>query len=148
MSEYLETTIDKFIFCVATDRLYTPEGVWALLEGDRVRVGLTDYQQQLNGDMAFVHLKPAGTKFAVGDELAELETIKATVSLFSPVSGTLVKINPDLDFSPEFVNQDPYGKGWLVMIESAQWDIERVNLIDAKGYLEWMRSQAEQELKK
>ena len=148
MSEYLETTIDKFIFRVATDRLYTHEGVWALLEGDRVRIGLTDYQQQLNGDMAFVHLKPVGTKLAVGDELAELETIKATVSFFSPVSGTLIEVNPDLELSPEVINQDPYGKGWLVMIESAQWEIERANLIDAKAYLEWMCSQAEQELKK
>jgi glycine cleavage system H protein len=148
MSEYLEITVDKFIFRVATDRLYTPEGVWALLEGDRVRVGLTDYQQQLNGDVAFVHIKPTGTKFAVGDELAEMETIKATVSFFSPVSGTLVEVNPDFDLSPEVINQDPYGKGWLAVIESAQWEADRVKLIDAKAYLELMRSQAEQELKK
>jgi len=148
MSEYLETTIDKFIFRVATDRLYTPEGVWALLEGNRVRIGLTDYQQQLNGDVAFVHLKPVGTKFAAGDELAEMETIKATVSFFSPVSGTLIEVNPDLELSPEVINQDPYGKGWLAVIESARWEVDRAKLIDAKAYLEWMRSQAEQELKK
>ena len=82
MPEYLEATVDKFIFQVATDRLYSPDGVWALAEGNRVRVGFTDYLQQHNGDVAFVHVKPAGTKLAAGDEVAELETIKANVSLF------------------------------------------------------------------
>ena len=91
MPEYLETTVDKFIFRVATDRLYSPDGVWVFWvepeEDGRVRVGLTDYLQQLNGDVAFVHVKPVGTKLAAGDEFAEIETIKATVSLFSPVGG-------------------------------------------------------------
>ena len=148
MPEYLETTVDKFIFRVATDRLYAPEGVWALWEGNQVRVGLTDYQQQLNGDVAFVHLKPAGTKFTAGDELAEMETIKATVSFLSPVSGTLAEVNPDLDLSPEVINQDPYGQGWLAVIESVPWEADRTKLMDARAYLELMRAQAEQELKK
>ena len=94
MSEYLETTVDKFIFRVATDRLYSCDGVWtfgAESQANRqVRIGLTDYLQQLNGDMAFAHVKPAGTKLAVGDEVAELETIKANVSLISPISGTVI----------------------------------------------------------
>ena len=64
MPEYLETTVDKFIFRVATDRLYSRDGVWVLepAEGGRVRLGLTDYLQQRNGDVAFVHLKPVGTR--------------------------------------------------------------------------------------
>ena len=66
MPDYLETTVDKFIFKVATDRTYTPEGIWVLEEegGNRVRLGISDYQQQLNGDVAFVHLKPVGTACA------------------------------------------------------------------------------------
>ena len=87
-----------------------------------MRIGLTDYLQQLNGDVAFAHVKPVGTKLAAGDEFAELETIKANVSLFSPVSGTVVEINPDLDLSPEIINQEPYGKGWLAVIEAADWE--------------------------
>ena len=86
MPDFLETTVDKFIFKVATDRLYSPDGVWVLEEAGRLRLGVTDYQQQLNGDVAFAHLKPVGTSLAVGDEFAEVETIKATVSLASPVS--------------------------------------------------------------
>ncbi len=148
MSEYLETTVDKFIFRVASNRLYSPEGVWAIAEGSRVRFGLTDYLQQLNGDVAFVHVKPVGTKLAAGDEFAELETIKATVSFFAPVRGAIVEGNADLDLSPEVVNQEPYGKGWLVVIEATDWAADRVKLLDPKAYLSAMRSQAEEESKK
>ncbi|MGO8749456.1 MAG: glycine cleavage system protein H [Thermoguttaceae bacterium] len=148
MSEYLETTVDKFIFRVASNRLYSPEGVWAIAEGSRVRFGLTDYLQQLNGDVAFVHVKPVGTKLAAGDEFAELETIKATVSFFAPVRGAIVEGNADLDLSPEVVNQEPYGKGWLVVIEATDWAADRVKLLDPQAYLFAMRSQADEELKK
>ena len=152
MPEYLETTVDKFIFRIATDRFYSPEGVWAIpaeSQGTgRVRIGLTDYLQQLNGDVAFAHVKPVGTKLASGDEVAELETIKANVSLFSPVSGTVVEVNSELDLSPEVINQEPHGKGWLAIIEPTDWQAERTRLLDASGYLAAMRSQAEEELKK
>jgi len=152
MSEYLETTVDKFIFRVATDRLYSPDGVWAFWvesQGNgQVRIGLTDYLQQLNGDVAFAHVKPAGTRLAAGDEIAELETIKATVSLISPISGTVVEVNPDLELSPEIVNQEPYGKGWLAILEVTDWEADRAKLLDPQAYLSAMRSQAEEELKK
>jgi glycine cleavage system H protein len=150
MQEYLETTIDKFIFRVATDRLYHSNGVWAFWvesEGKgRVRIGLTDYLQQLNGDVTFAHLKPVGTKLTVGDEFAEIETVKANVSLFSPISGTLVEMNPDLDLNPEVINQEPYGKGWLAAIEASNWESDRAKLLDAHTYLSAMKVQAEQEL--
>lgn len=148
MSEYLEATVDKFIFRVANDRLYSAEGVWALAGGNPVRVGLTDYLQQLNGDVAFVHLKPVGTKLELGDEFAELETIKATVSFFAPVRGTIVEVNADLDLSPEVVNQEPYGKGWLAVIEATDWEADKAKLLDPQDYLSAMRSQAEEESKK
>ena len=156
MPEYLETTIDKLIFRVATDRLYSRDGVWALWvagqvesqRSEQVRIGLTDYVQQLNGDVAFAHIKPVGTKLAVGDVAAEIETIKATVSLFSPVSGTVVAVNPDLDLSPEFINQEPYGKGWLSVIEATAWEADKAKLLDPQAYVSAMRSQAEEELRK
>ena len=93
MPEFLETTIDKFIFRVATDRLYSRDGVWVLESGGdgRVRLGLSDYVQQRNGDAAFVHLKPIGARLSSGDEFAELETIKATLSLISPLAGELIE---------------------------------------------------------
>ena len=146
MPEYLETTVDKFVFRVATDRLYSADGVWARSEGDRVRIGLTDYFQQRGGDVAFAHVKAVGTKLAGGDEVAEIETIKANQSIFSPLSGTVAEANSNLSLTPEIINEDPYGKGWLAVIETANWESERAKLLDSHAYLSAMRSQAEQEL--
>jgi glycine cleavage system H protein len=145
VQEYLETTVDKFVFRVATDCLYSAEGIWVRQEGRAVRVGLTDFMQQRGGDVAFVHVKPLGAKIAADDEFAELETIKVNQSLFLPLSGTIAEINPSLDLAPEVINQDPYGKGWLAMIEPADWDADRAKLLDPNAYLAIMRSQAEQE---
>jgi glycine cleavage system H protein len=151
MSEYLETMIDKFVFRVATNRLYSPEGVWALWMDSQgeglVRVGITDYQQQLNGDVAFVHPKEVGTKLHLGTEFAEMETIKTTISFYSPVSGTLVEINSSLALSPEVINQEPYGQGWMVVLKTTDWDADSKKLLDAESYLSHMRSQAEEGLK-
>jgi glycine cleavage system H protein len=146
MERYLETTIDKFVFRVATDRLYSVEGVWARLEGARVRVGLTDYLQQRGGDVAFVHVKPPETRLARGDEFAELETIKVNQSLFLPVGGTVAAVNCDLERTPEIINEDPYGMGWLATIDADDWEGDRAGLLDADAYIAVMRSQAEQEL--
>jgi glycine cleavage system H protein len=152
MAEYLETTVDKFIFRVATDRLYNADGIWALWVESQatgnVRVGLTDYVQQHSGDVAFAHIKPIGTKLAVGEEFAEIETIKATVSFHAPVAGEIVEINSDLDLSPETINHDPYEKGWLAVIRATNWEADRGQLLDPQGYFSLMRSQAEEELKK
>jgi glycine cleavage system H protein len=146
VDHYLETTVDKFVFRVAADCLYRPDGVWVQSQGSRIRVGLTDYVQQRGGDVAFVHLKPVGTKLAAGDEFVEIETIKTTVSLALPIGGTVVEINPALELSPEIINEEPYGKGWLAVVEAVDWDTERAKLLDAQAYLSAMKRQAEQEL--
>lgn len=147
MSGFLESTVDKFIFKVAVDRVYSAAGVWACREPDgRVRLGITDYQQQLNGDMAFVHVKPAGTRVGSGDELAEIETIKATASFPSPVAGTIVAVNEPLGKTPELVNQEPYGQGWLALVEPEDWPAEQSRLLTPEAYLDAMRRQAEEEL--
>jgi glycine cleavage system H protein len=152
MSEFLETTVDKFTFRVATDCLYCQDGLWVFWvqpqEGSRIRVGLTDYLQQRSGDVAFVTVKPLGTNLQAGDEFAELETIKINIGLPSPVSGAIVTVNGALELNPEFVNQSPYEKGWLAEIEATDWEAERASLFDAKAYLAIMRSQAEEEAKK
>jgi glycine cleavage system H protein len=148
MPDYLETTVDKFIFKVATDRLYTAEGVWALAEGDRIRVGVTDFLQQLNGDVAFAVVKPAGTAVATGDEVAAIETIKANVEVPSPVGGAIADVNPAMELSPEVINQDPYGEGWLAVIEAPDWPKDRDTLLDPQAYFELMKGQAEEEAKK
>jgi glycine cleavage system H protein len=151
MSDYLQTTIDKFTFRVAKDRLYTPEGVWVLpiqsQSPQRVRIGVTDFFQQHNGDVAFANLKAPGTHLDAGTEFAEMETMKVNVGLPSPVAGTLVENNQALELTPEVVNQDPYDKGWLAVIEVVDWEVDRNRLLDAPAYLSVMQAQAEEELK-
>jgi glycine cleavage system H protein len=145
VTEFLETTIDKFIFRVATDRYYHSEGVWAQAEGNRVRIGLSDYLQQRSGDVAFVKVKAEGTALAFDDEVAVIETIKADVSLASPVTGKVVEVNPAMETAPEVINQDPYGGGWLAVIEARDWESDRARLLDAQAYLVEVKREAEEE---
>ncbi len=150
MPEFIETTIDKFTFRVATDRLYSPNGLWVLPlseEQNRVRIGVTDYLQQHNGDVAFISVKPPGTTLVADADLAELETVKMTFTVPSPISGTVVETNRALEMTPEIVNQDPYGQGWLALIDVTGWDTEKPRLLDAQAYLSVMRAEAEQETK-
>jgi glycine cleavage system H protein len=149
MPEYLEMTADKFTFRVAKDRLYSAEGVWVLQEpgSTRVRVGLADYLQQHNGDVAFASVKPVGTKLAAGGPFAEIETIKAMVDLHAPASGTIVEVNAALNTGPEAINQAPYEAGWLAVIEPSAWDAERSGLLDPATYFTAMQAQVQADLK-
>ncbi len=149
MTEYLELTVDKFTFRFATDRYYHPEGVWALPEGGgRVRIGLSDFAQQSGGDVAFAEVKPVGTTVAFGDEVASVETMKTDIVVPAPVGGTVAEVNPALEMSPEVINEDPYGKGWLAVIEAADWEADRARLLDAQAYLERVREAAEEEMRR
>jgi glycine cleavage system H protein len=145
--EFLETTIDKFIFKVATDRYYSSEGLWAQAEGKRIRIGISDFLQQRSGDVAFAEVKPEGTLLTPDDEVAVIETIKVNISLASPVTGTVVEVNPVMDTSPEVINQDPFGDGWLAVLESTHWETDRLDLLDAQAYFALMEDQASQEMK-
>ncbi len=151
MPEYLETTVDKFTFKVARDRMYTRDGVWVLPgegpDGTTVRIGLTDYLQQHSGDAAFANVKQVGTALNVGDEFAEIETITINVGLPSPLAGTIVEINKQLEMHSELVNQEPYDKGWLVIVKPDNWDATRAELLDANSYFDLMRTQIDEELK-
>ena len=148
MTDYLETTVDKFIFRVATDRLYNEEGVWAQEEGGQVRIGLSDFLQQRSGDVAFAEVKPESTELNFGEEVAVIETIKVDIGLSSPVSGIVVEVNPVMEDAPEAINQDPYGEGWLAVIQTSDWEADRSKLLDAEAYFARMKIEAENEVKK
>lgn len=148
MPEFLELTVDKFTFRTATDRYYNSEGVWALAEGNRVRIGLSDFLQQRSGDVAFAEIEPEGTVLAFGDEVAVIETMKADISLPSPVTGKVIEVNPAMETTPEVINQDPYGEGWLAVIEAEDWESDRIHLLDPEGYFALVQEQAEEEMKK
>jgi glycine cleavage system H protein len=148
MSNILETTVDKFTFKVATDRSYTAEGVWIKEEDGRVRIGLSDFVQQRSGDVAFAEIMPVGTALAVGEEVAVIETIKVNITYTSPVNGKITEINLAMADAPEAINQDPYGKGWLAVMEVVDWDVQRAKLLDPQAYFKIMKDQAEEEAKK
>ncbi|MBI2975405.1 MAG: glycine cleavage system protein H [Chloroflexi bacterium] len=147
MPEFLETTVDKFTFKVATDRHYSGEGVWAQADGARVRIGLSDFLQQRSGDVAFAEVRPEGTALAFGDEAAVIETIKVNISLTSPVAGKVVEVNPVMATAPEAINKDSYGEGWLAVIEAANWEADRARLLDPQAYFELMKGRAEEEVR-
>jgi glycine cleavage system H protein len=148
MSEFLETTVDKFTFKVATDRLYNAEGVWAKMEGDLVRIGLSDFLQQHSGDVAFAEVKPVGTQVVFGDEISTIETIKVSISLSSPVTGEVLEVNPTMASAPESINQDPFGAGWLAALRATHWEADKLRLLHSQAYFAKMKLEAEQEVKK
>jgi glycine cleavage system H protein len=146
-NEFLQATVDKFVFTVARDCRYSDADVWAKRVGDRVRVGLTDFLQQKSGDIGFVTPKPIGTQVSAQDEIAAIETIKVDLIVPSPLAGTLVAVNADLAEHPEWANSDPYSAGWLVEIEPEDW-AEFDALLDAETYLPQMQVRAELEREK
>src|SRR5512137_845176 len=103
-----ELTVDKLTFRVPRGLYFDGTGVWVKSEGRVARLGLSDFAQQRSGDMAFAEVKPVGTSLKLGDEFASIETIKVNVSLPSPVAGTIVEVNAELQAAPELINQAPY----------------------------------------
>jgi glycine cleavage system H protein len=148
MPEYLEITLDKFVFKVAQDRYYNSTGVWALADGGRVRVGLSDFLQQRSGDVAFAEVAPVGALLSVDAEFATIETIKVNIALPSPLAGKIVRINPLMETAPEQINLNPYAQGWLCEIEPSNWEADRAALLDAPAYFTRIKAEAEEEAKK
>jgi glycine cleavage system H protein len=117
------------------DLKYTREHEWARAAGDRVRVGITDYAQEALGDIVYVDIPPVGTAVSGGAAFGEVESTKSVSDLYSPVSGTIVERNEELDKSPELINSDPYGQGWLVVVQMT--DAEELDqLMEADAYAE------------
>ena len=97
--------------------LYTEDHEWALVEGDIVTVGITDHAQDALGDVVFVELPELDIDLDHGDTFGVVESVKAVNDLYSPCTGTVVEVNEVLSESPEFVNSDPYGEGWIIKVK-------------------------------
>ena len=122
---------------IPADRKYTREHEWAEREADHVRVGITHYAQEQLGDVVFVELPKTGARVTAHQAFGVVESVKAVSDLFAPVSGEVVEVNAELGKKPELVNQDPYGRGWLITIKpatAAEWD----QLLTAKQYEEFL----------
>lgn len=144
--EMLKLTIDKFIFRIPQDRYYSESGVWVKLEGDKARLGLSDFAQQRSGDIAFADIPPENTAVQAGDEVASVETIKVNVILPSPVTGIIVEVNPAMEMEPEYINEDPYGEGWFAVIQLNDWEADKAQLLDAQAYYDLVKEQSQEEL--
>jgi glycine cleavage system H protein len=143
MAEFLETTFDKFIFTVKVGYLYTNDDYWVDILGSVATVGVTDYLQKSNGDVAFVEPVKPGKEVKKGEELGEIETIKVTLNLISPATGKVIEVNQELEAHPELINSDPYGAGWICRIELADPEVAEVGFLQAEAYMELMKGKIE-----
>lgn len=100
------------------DLSYTEEHEWARVDGRRFTVGITDYAQDALGDVVYIDLPANGTRVERGQPFGEVESTKSVSDLYAPVTGTIVERNETLESQPELVNSDPYGNGWMVIIEA------------------------------
>ena len=104
------------------DLSYTEEHEWARIDGRRFTVGITDYAQDALGDVVYIDLPASGTRVEQGQPFGEVESTKSVSDLYAPVTGTIVERNETLESQPELVNSDPYGNGWMVVIEADDTD--------------------------
>ncbi|MEW9797268.1 glycine cleavage system protein GcvH [Alteromonas sp. CYL-A6] len=119
---------------IPNDLRYAATHEWVRPEGDGVfTVGISEHAQDLLGDMVFVELPDVGDKVSTGDDVAVAESVKAASDVYAPISGEIVEVNEDLEESPELVNSDPYGDGWMFKIKADDAS-EAENLLDAEGY--------------
>ncbi|MFO6299549.1 glycine cleavage system protein GcvH [Rahnella selenatireducens] len=119
---------------VPADLKYASSHEWVRSEGNGVyTVGITEHAQELLGDMVFVDLPEVGREVAAGEDCAVAESVKAASDIYSPISGEIVAVNGDLEGSPELVNSEPYGEGFLFQIKASD-EAELANLLDAEAY--------------
>ncbi len=112
---------------------YTKDHEWAKLEGKRARIGITDYAQTELTDVVYVELPPIGKVVTQGEPLGTVESVKAVSEIFAPIGGKVVDVNKALQDKPELVNKDPYGEGWMVVLETAE-PSQANALMDAAAY--------------
>ncbi|MBI3621716.1 MAG: glycine cleavage system protein GcvH [Nitrospirae bacterium] len=123
------------------DVKYHREHQWVRLDGKRASVGITDYAQEELGDIVYIELPEVGIEVAAEEDVTEIESTKTTAPLIAPVSGRIVEVNEELKDAPELMNEDPYGKGWIITIEMSD-PAEVEELMDAKEYEEFLKEQA------
>ena len=148
MEGFLETTYDKFIFRVKEGYLYLKEDFWTKVEENSALVGISDFLQKAKGDVAFLETVEAGLEVKQEEEIGTIETIKATFSIISPITGRILEANPKLEASPFLLNEDPYGEGWIYKIQPSRLEGDRKGLLTAEDYLELMKEKIKQEMEK
>jgi glycine cleavage system H protein len=118
---------------VPEDLRYSTDHEWVRLEGSTVRVGITDYAQDALGDVVYIELPEIGTAVTAGESFSEIESTKSVSEIYAPLDGAVVEVNAELADAPQKVNEDPYGEGWICVIEVAEVSAYG-QLLDATGY--------------
>ncbi|UCF45334.1 MAG: glycine cleavage system protein GcvH [Candidatus Bathyarchaeota archaeon] len=134
---------------VKVDGYEVPEGLyysndfeWIKIEGDKVRMGITDYAQKQLREIVYAELPEAGTEVKQNEPYGTVESVKAVSDLVAAVSGTVEEVNVEVQSRPELLNEDPFVKGWLVLVKPANLQAELANLMDFDKAVEWHKNQA------
>jgi glycine cleavage system H protein len=134
---------------VKVESYEVPEGLyfskdfgWVKIEGDKIRMGITDYAQKSLREIVYAELPSVGTEVKQNEPFGTLESVKAVSDLISAVSGTIEEVNDEVQSKPELLNEDPYGKGWLLVVKPANLQAELVNLMDFNAAVEWHNAQS------
>jgi glycine cleavage system H protein len=125
---------------IPSDLRYHQEHEWVRVQGQQATVGISHFAQDALGDIVFIDLPKVGTKVTAGQQIGEVESTKTTSTIYTPVSGTVAKVNTDLKDHPEVVNSDPYGKGWMAVIDLSN-SSEVDGLMTAPQYEEFLKKQ-------
>ena len=119
---------------------YTEKHEWALIEGDRIRIGITDYAQKSLHEIVFIEAPEEKSLIKRMEPIGTAESVKAVSEIYSPVSGHVVAVNRELEMSPELVNQDPYGKGWIIIIKPSDLEGELKKLLTPTQYAQHIKT--------
>jgi glycine cleavage system H protein len=134
---------------VKVEQYEVPEGLyyskdfeWVKVEGDKVRVGITDYAQKSLREIVYAELPTVGSEIKQNEPFGTLESVKAVSDLVAAVSGTIEEVNEEVQSKPETLNEDPYGKGWLLVVKPSNLQADLANLLDFDKAVEWHKAQA------
>ena len=122
---------------------YSKDFGWIKIEEDKVRMGITDYAQKSLREIVYAELPSAGSEVKQSEPYGTLESVKAVSDLVAAVSGTIEEVNDEVQSKPETLNEDPYGKGWLVVVKPSNLQAELVNLMDFNKSVEWLKAQVQ-----
>ena len=134
---------------VKVESYEVPEGLyfskdfeWVKVEGDKIRMGITDYAQKSLREIVYAELPSVGAEVKQGEPYGTLESVKAVTDLVAAVSGTILEVNEEVQSKPETLNEDPYTKGWLLVVKPSSLHAELANLMDFDKAVEWHKAQA------
>jgi len=119
---------------------YTKEFEWAKVEGEKVRVGITDYAQKQLREIVYAELPSAGTSITQNAPYGTVESVKAVSDLIAPITGEILEVNTEVQSKPELLNEDPYGKAWLLVVKPANLQAELASLMDFNKASEWHKA--------